>query len=144
MWPWPGRPNNRALISAGTRSYSLLQCPDRLWGLLRFLLNSYRGSLISSFFVTYWIYKNCPKWDSLCLVNLLLDHSVWSKSAGYFRHLFTDAVNYSTVASLAKTTIALNYTMVRELQILKYLEQNGRGLTLSITSPYDGRDCGKP
>jgi len=34
--------------------------------------------------------------------------------------------------------------MVRELQILNSLEQNGRGLTLGITSPYNGRHCGKP
>jgi hypothetical protein len=33
--------------------------------------------------------------------------------------------------------------MVRELQIINNLEQSGRGLTLGITSPYDGRDCGK-
>jgi hypothetical protein len=33
--------------------------------------------------------------------------------------------------------------MVRELQIINNLEQNGRGVTLGITSPYDGRDCGK-
>jgi len=47
------RSNNHALISAATSGFSLLHGPDRLWGLLSFLLNSYRGALFSNFFITY-------------------------------------------------------------------------------------------
>jgi hypothetical protein len=56
-----GLPTDSALISAGTRGFSLFQEPNLLWGLLSCLLNWYRGSLISNFFIAYLVYKNCSK-----------------------------------------------------------------------------------
>jgi hypothetical protein len=69
-----------------TRSFSLLQDPNRFWGLLSFLLNWYRGSLISNFFITYLIYKNCSKGDCPCCAKL---PTLWYRSTNWLEYLCT-------------------------------------------------------
>jgi len=66
--------------------FSLLQGPDRLSGLLSVLSNSHRGSLFSNFFITYWIYKNCWKWDSPCPVP---NSTPWYRSTNWLEYLCT-------------------------------------------------------